>query len=629
MSNTYHNIRPNGLATVADSTSRLAFIPPNDGYTVVELDTHALWIWNASTQSWVAGGGSGGGVQTYPNLAAFPATAADGTLAIALDTHILYEYNAGTTSWMPIGGPTGNLTSTDTTNLAVNNGTGAVLGSGTSLTLTGASLVEATSSVLTLTGATNAVLGTGVSIAVKQSSTSQNGYLSSTDWNTFNGKQPSGSYITALTGDVTASGPGSATSTLATVNTNTGSFGSLSAIPNFTTNAKGLITAAGSTSSTSTPTASSFAGWDANANIHANGYIPGYTTTATAAGTTALLVTSPQVQTFTGTTTQIVTLPTTGVTAGLQFLIQNRSTGVVTVNASAGGVIQAMASNTDLNVVANSTAPTTAAGWDVCYYAIGVVPVALGGTASTTVTSTPTITHWAGWDGNKNMSANNHIAAYTTTATAAGTTVITVGSTYQQYFTGATTQTLTLPVASTLVNGQGYSVTNLSTGVVTVQTSGANTLQAMAAGSTLLVTCINSAGGTGTASWGFVYNSTNSGAVVPVPGDIVPTTWAGLLNNTAAQTVTGLAFATTVSTFTCLMDIAITATTNTWTQVIISGTRRASADWSVASIQAEFVGDAITGLAFDITSAGQVTASIGSITGYVSGSTKFRAQVLS
>jgi hypothetical protein len=46
---------------------------------------------------------------------------------------------------------------------------------------------------------------------------SHNGYLSSTDWSTFNGKQASGSYITALTGDVTASGPGSASSTVAKI----------------------------------------------------------------------------------------------------------------------------------------------------------------------------------------------------------------------------------------------------------------------------------------------------------------------------------------------------------------------------------------------------------------------------
>ena len=51
--------------------------------------------------------------------------------------------------------------------------------------------------------------------------------------------------ITAITGDLSASGTGSVTGTLATVNTNTGSFGSSTAIPNFTVNGKGQITAAG------------------------------------------------------------------------------------------------------------------------------------------------------------------------------------------------------------------------------------------------------------------------------------------------------------------------------------------------------------------------------------------------
>lgn len=66
------------------------------------------------------------------------------------------------------------------------------------------------------------------------------GLLSSTDWSTFNGKQAAGNYITALTGDATASGPGSAALTLATVNSNVGSFHLIDA----TVNAKGLITGA-------------------------------------------------------------------------------------------------------------------------------------------------------------------------------------------------------------------------------------------------------------------------------------------------------------------------------------------------------------------------------------------------
>lgn len=51
-------------------------------------------------------------------------------------------------------------------------------------------------------------------------------------------KQATGNYITALTGDATASGPGSAAITLATVNSNVGTFN------NVTVNGKGLVTAA-------------------------------------------------------------------------------------------------------------------------------------------------------------------------------------------------------------------------------------------------------------------------------------------------------------------------------------------------------------------------------------------------
>lgn len=57
--------------------------------------------------------------------------------------------------------------------------------------------------------------GVTPTISISQSGAAQDGYLSSTDWNTFNNKQPAGNYITALTGEVTASGPGSAAATIA------------------------------------------------------------------------------------------------------------------------------------------------------------------------------------------------------------------------------------------------------------------------------------------------------------------------------------------------------------------------------------------------------------------------------
>lgn len=67
-------------------------------------------------------------------------------------------------------------------------------------------------------------LGTanGLSLSTQQvslglSSTSTTGALNSTDWNVFNNKQTAGNYITALTGDVSATGPGSVAATVNSV----------------------------------------------------------------------------------------------------------------------------------------------------------------------------------------------------------------------------------------------------------------------------------------------------------------------------------------------------------------------------------------------------------------------------
>ena len=59
---------------------------------------------------------------------------------------------------------------------------------------------------------TQATIKTKLGVA----SSGVDGYLSGSDWTLFNGRQPAGNYITALTSDVTASGPGSATATIAT-----------------------------------------------------------------------------------------------------------------------------------------------------------------------------------------------------------------------------------------------------------------------------------------------------------------------------------------------------------------------------------------------------------------------------
>jgi hypothetical protein len=107
------------------------------------------------------------------------------------------------------------------------------------------------------------------------------------------------------------------------------------------------------------------------------------------------------------------------------------------------------------------------------------------------------------------INASVFAPTYGTTVTAAGTTTITASSAQQQYFTGTTTQTLQLPVASTMTLGQWFLIVNSSTGAVTVQSSGGNTVIVVAAGAWAVVTCILTSG-TDAASW----NSRYSGAIV-------------------------------------------------------------------------------------------------------------------
>ena len=98
---------------------------------------------------------------------------------------------------------------------------------------------------------------------------------------------------------------------------------------------------------------------------------------------------------------------------------------------------------------------------------------------------------------------------YTTTATAAGTTTLLLASNNQQFFTGSTTQTVVLPVTSTLALGLSYLIVNNSTEVLTVQSSGLNTITLIPAGAAVRCTCILITGTTA-ASWSFAFESNSN-----------------------------------------------------------------------------------------------------------------------
>lgn len=157
---------------------------------------------------------------------------------------------------------------------------------------------------------------------------------------------------------------------------------------------------------------------------------------------------------------------------------------------------------TDLPSIATGTALANISGSSTTPTAVSLVSTA---TASSIMLR----------DTNANVQTNNFIEGYASTATAASTTTLTVGSASQQFFTGTTTQTVLLPVTSTLVTGQQFIVTNLSTGIVTVQSSGGNPVLYQGPNTTAIYTCILTSGTTA-ASW----NGTFVGAAAANPPTI-------------------------------------------------------------------------------------------------------------
>jgi hypothetical protein len=202
-----------------------------------------------------------------------------------------------------------------------------------------------------------------------------------------------------------------------------------------------------------------------------------------------------------------------------QASFNQANTDVTNISATAG--VYGNASHVPVaTLTANgriSSITNTAISIDTGAITSGTLAVARGGTGVTTSTGSgavvlntaPTITL---------PTINNIRQGYSTTVTAAGTTTLTVNSNYLQFFTGTTTQILSLPAPQTMTLGMGFLVVNNSTGSIEVRAANSATVATVLPGTAVLFVSIDLTAGNGAAGWsaeivGFS-SLTGTGAVV-------------------------------------------------------------------------------------------------------------------
>lgn len=244
-----------------------------------------------------------------------------------------------------------------------------------------------------------------------------------------------------LTGDITSSGNAT------TIGSNKVTLGMLATLAanSVIGNSTGSTATPTAVSMLSTATASSIELRDVNANASSNSFITGFATITTAAGTTILTVSSKQIQEFTGSTTQTVTLPVAStLVAGQSFTIINRSSGAVTVNSSGANLVQTIAANSSAEITCVLNSGTTAASWDSVY-------TTTAGAGDMVLASVQTIT------GAKTFGS---IGGAVGKLIIAGSTS---GSTILDATPAAGSGTVTLPTSGTLLTtaGSGASLTNV------------------------------------------------------------------------------------------------------------------------------------------------------------------------
>jgi hypothetical protein len=171
------------------------------------------------------------------------------------------------------------------------------------------------------------------------------------------------------------------------------------------------------------------------------------------------------------------------------------------------------------------------------------IPVGYGGTGVTTSSGANSVVLR---DANQNVTANNFLAGYNVITAAGTTTTLTVASAYYQRISGSTTQTIKLPDATTMVNGQGFTFDNDSSGAVSIIDNASGAIDTVPSGGYSYIFVENNS--TSAGSWGKY-------ALIPASYDFSTTTadfgTATIINTTYNGNTIGTGYGGTgLTTFT-------------------------------------------------------------------------------
>jgi hypothetical protein len=406
-----------------------------------------------------------------------------------------------------VSGTTGRVTSTGGTTPVIDLASGiATPGTTGSATLVPVVTIDTYGRVTSITTAANpqgtvtSVTGTAPvvssggatpAISMAAANTTTNGYLTSTDWNTFNSKG-SGTVtsVSGTTGRITSTGGNTPVLDLTSGIATAGTTGSTALIPVVTIDTYGRVTS--------------------------------ITTAANPQGTvTSVTGTAPVVSSGGATPAISMAAATSSVSGYLT------STDWTTFNSKGSGSVTSVAATVP-SFLSVTGSPITTSGTLAISYSGTALPVANGGTGVTASSGANSVVLR---DASVNISVNSISEGYSNVAAAGTTTTLTVASVPNYVVTGSGGQTYQLPDATTLANGVNYTFNNnQSSGTIVVKNNSSTTIATIQSGGLVDVSLLSNA--TAAGSWD-VHNlapsnvswSTNT---FDYPGSITSATWNGV-----------------------------------------------------------------------------------------------------